>query len=113
MADRDGPKDYYGVLGVGRDATPEDIKRAYRKVAFDLHPDRNPGNADAVVRFKEASEAYQVLSDPAKRQRYDRGDDVGLFGASDAWEMARRRIQRLVIDPLRNLHRTTQGGTNP
>lgn len=65
-------RDYYEVLGVGRDVNPQELKSAYRKVALQFHPDRNPGNQEAEEKFKEASEAYQVLSDPEKRARYDR-----------------------------------------
>ncbi len=64
-------KDYYEVLELGRDATPEQIKSAYRKAALQHHPDRNPGDRQAEARFKEAAEAYAVLSDPDKRARYD------------------------------------------
>ena len=64
-------KDYYKILGVERKAADEDIKRAYRKLAMKLHPDRNPDNPQAEEKFKEVNEAYQVLSDPQKRQRYD------------------------------------------
>jgi molecular chaperone DnaJ len=64
-------KDYYAALGVAKDADQAAIKRAYRKLARDLHPDKNPGNAEAEARFKEVSEAYDVLSDPKKRQEYD------------------------------------------
>lgn len=64
-------KDYYKILGVDRNASDEEIKRAYRKLALKYHPDRNPGDKSAEERFKEINEAYQVLGDPAKRARYD------------------------------------------
>ncbi len=64
-------KDYYKVLGVERNASKEEIKRAYRKLALKTHPDRNPGNTKAEERFKEINEAYQVLGDTEKRARYD------------------------------------------
>jgi molecular chaperone DnaJ len=67
-------RDYYEVLGVGRQASAEELKRAFRKIAMDSHPDRNPDDPAAAVRFKEASEAYAVLSDPSRRRSYD------LFG---------------------------------
>jgi curved DNA-binding protein len=63
--------DYYKILGVPRDASAADIKNAYRKLAMQFHPDRNPGDKKAEERFKEINEAYQVLSDPKKRERYD------------------------------------------
>lgn len=64
--------DYYEILGVGRSASTEEIKRAFRRLALDCHPDRNPGDLEAEARFKELSEAYSVLSDEEKRRRYDR-----------------------------------------
>ncbi|TAN32303.1 molecular chaperone DnaJ [bacterium] len=64
-------RDYYEVLGIGRQASPEDLKRAFRKIAMDSHPDRNPDDPAAASRFKEASEAYSVLSDPGRRRTYD------------------------------------------
>ena len=66
------PKDYYEVLSVSKNATQEEIKKAYRKLAFKYHPDRNKGDKAKEEKFKEASEAYQILSDPKKRQQYDR-----------------------------------------
>jgi molecular chaperone DnaJ len=74
-------RDYYEILGVDRKADDEAIKKAYRKLALDNHPDRNPGNADAERRFKEAAEAYAVLSDGQKRQRYDQFGHAGVEGA--------------------------------
>lgn len=75
MADK---KDYYEVLGVGKDAGAEDIKKAYRKLAMKHHPDKNAGDKNAEERFKEVAEAYDVLSDPSKRQTYDRFGHAGL-----------------------------------
>jgi len=74
-------RDYYEVLGVSRTATEEDLKKAYRKLALKHHPDRNPGNKQAEEKFKEINEAYAVLSDPEKRQKYDRfGHSGGVEG---------------------------------
>ena len=73
-------RDYYEVLGVSRDADVAELKRAYRKLALELHPDRNPDDREAEARFKEASEAYQVLSDAEKRGLYDRFGHEGPRG---------------------------------
>ena len=73
-------KDYYEVLSVSRDASSADVKSAYRKLAMKFHPDRNPGDKEAEDKFKEASAAYEVLSDPEKRQRYDRFGHQGVEG---------------------------------
>lgn len=72
--------DYYEVLGVSRDASDQELKSAYRKLALKHHPDRNPGDHAAEERFKQASEAYQVLSDADKRAAYDRDGFNGLRG---------------------------------
>ncbi|PSQ60729.1 MAG: molecular chaperone DnaJ, partial [Bacteroidetes bacterium QH_10_64_19] len=72
------PRDYYNVLGVDEDASEDEIKKAYRKKAMEYHPDRNPDDPEAEKKFKEASEAYDVLSDPEQRQRYDQFGHAGL-----------------------------------
>ena len=74
-------RDYYEVLGVAKTATAEEIKKAYRKKAIQYHPDKNPGDKEAEEKFKEAAEAYEVLSDPQKRQRYDQFGFAGMSGA--------------------------------
>jgi curved DNA-binding protein len=86
-------KDYYKILGVDRKASEEEIKRTYRKLALKYHPDRNPGDKKAEEKFKEINEAYQVLSDPSKRSRYDQlGDSYtswqqrGAPGGGFNWE---------------------------
>jgi len=78
-------RDYYEVLGVSRSANGDELKAAYRKLAMEFHPDRNPGDAAAEAKFKEVGEAYSILSDPSKRQRYDQfghaGDQMPDFGS--------------------------------
>src|SRR5262245_16045955 len=75
-------RDFYEVLGVARDAGLEDVKKAYRQMALKYHPDRNPGDKEAEKKFKEAAEAYEVLSSAEKRQRYDRYGNQGLDGTA-------------------------------
>ncbi len=73
-------RDYYEILGIDKNAASEDIKKAYRKLAIKYHPDKNPGNPEAEEKFKEAAEAYEVLSNPEKKQRYDQFGHQGLSG---------------------------------
>jgi molecular chaperone DnaJ len=76
-------KDYYDVLDISRSASPDEIKKAYRMLAIEYHPDKNPGDKQAEEKFKEVAEAYAVLSDPQKKSRYDQFGHSGLSGQSD------------------------------
>src|SRR3989338_9128422 len=81
MATSTNKRDYYEVLGVSKTAASDEIKKAYRKLALKHHPDRNKGNKEAEERFKEAAEAYAILSDPQKRSQYDQfGHSLGGSG---------------------------------
>ena len=71
-------RDYYEILGVSKGATADEIKKAYRKVAMQYHPDRNPGDKAAEEKFKEAAEAYEILSDTDKKTQYDRYGHAGV-----------------------------------
>ena len=89
MADK---RDYYDVLGVSKDASADDLKKAYRKLAKQYHPDMNPGDKTAEAKFKEVNEAYEVLSDSTKRQRYDQFGHAGVdpsYGAGAATSTSR------------------------
>ncbi len=76
-------RDYYEILGLNKNATQEEIKKSYRKMAMQYHPDRNPGNKEAEEKFKEAAEAYEVLSNDDKRAKYDKYGHNGLRGGQD------------------------------
>ena len=75
-------RDYYEVLGVSKSASADEIKKAYRKLAIKYHPDKNPGDKEAEEKFKEAAEAYEVLSDADKKARYDQFGHAGVGGAA-------------------------------
>jgi molecular chaperone DnaJ len=81
-------RDYYEVLGIGRDASDQEVKSAYRKLAVKFHPDKNPGSKEAEEKFKEAAEAYSVLSDPDKRARYDRFGHAGTQNSFSGFDPA-------------------------
>lgn len=101
-------RDYYEVLGVGKKATIEEIKKAYKKLAIKYHPDKNPNNKEqAKEKFREISEAYEVLSDENKRQNYDAygfdgpkfsGSSFGNFGFEDADSLFKRFFQSSGFD---------------
>jgi molecular chaperone DnaJ len=98
-------RDYYEILGVAREASPEEIKKAYRKLAFENHPDKNPGDAAAEERFKEATEAYEILSDHEKRQRYDQFGAAGVGTGAAGFEHGAYDLN----DALRAFMQTFQG----
>ena len=81
-------RDYYEVLGVAKNASEREISKAYRKLAVKFHPDSNPGDEEASANFKEAAEAYEVLSDSDKRSRYDRFGHAGVEGAGHQFSSA-------------------------
>ena len=86
-------RDYYEILGVGRSASLEEIKKAYRKLALEFHPDRNPNNKEAEDKFKEAAEAYSILSDSEKRQRYDQFGHQSSSGAGQQFQFDPSQFQ--------------------
>lgn len=100
-------KDYYKVLGVDKNATAEDIKKAYRKLAMKYHPDKNPGNKQAEEKFKEINEANEVLSDAEKRARYDQ-----LSSSYNSWQQAGGNPNSFSWDDLFNNPQYASRGTN-
>jgi len=103
-------KDYYGALGVEKGASEKDIKRAYRKLAQQYHPDNNPGDTDAEARFKEVSEAYRVLSDPEERAHYDQARDAFARGTFVGGPGGGAGAQYVRIDDLGDLGDAFGGG---
>ncbi len=98
-------KDYYKILGVGRNATDQEIKLAYRKLAMKYHPDRNPGNKEAEDKFKEINEANEVLSDAKKRAKYEQ-----LGESYNQWQQRGGNASNFNWD---DWVRSTQGGGSP
>src|SRR5436309_15641100 len=105
-------RDYYEVLGVAKTADDEEIKRTYRRLAMKYHPDRNQGDglAEAEIRFKECSEAYEVLSDPEKRKRYDQFGHAGVSGQHDFSHMDVGDISSMFGDVLNDFFGGAFGG---
>lgn len=93
-------RDYYEVLGLSRSATQDDVKQAFRKLAKEVHPDRNPGDAAAEDRFKEIQEAFSVLHDPEKRRRYDRMGHAAFGGSDGASERVDFRAVSEILEGL-------------
>jgi molecular chaperone DnaJ len=93
-------KEYYELLGVKRESSPDEIKKAYRKLAMKFHPDRNPDDKVAEARFKEISEAYEVLSDEDKRHKYDQFGHDGLKSSFGPGGLVFSRDFRHLGDPL-------------
>jgi len=102
------PRDYYEILGVKRDASEEEIKRAYRHLAREHHPDRNPGDKQAESRFKEVQEAYDVLGDKNKRTQYDQFGHLGPQAGSNGgpggfqWAAGLVKASKLIRASSRN-----------
>jgi DnaJ-class molecular chaperone len=94
--------DYYAALGVKKDATPDDIKRGYRIMAMKYHPDKNPDDGEAEAKFKECAEAYEVLSDPEKRERYDNHEHP-LVGTKASAVKPEPNLSSIFQDWLKNM----------
>ena len=93
-------RDYYEVLGVDRNASSEEIKKAYKKMAIKYHPDKNPGNKEAEEKFKEVAEAYSILSDPDKKARYDQFGHAGVEGAGPDFSQGFGNLNDILNDFL-------------
>jgi molecular chaperone DnaJ len=106
----DQKRDYYEVLGVAREAGADDIRKAYRQAALKNHPDRNPGDHAAELRFKEATEAYQVLGDDGKRARYDQFGHAGVEGIPDTGGDAFSHFQDLFSEFFGGFNQGVSGG---
>jgi len=102
-------RDYYEILGVSRSAGDEDLKRAYRKLAMQHHPDRNPGDHAAEERFKEASEAYQILSDPERRAQYDRFGHAAFQQGGGGFEFSGAGFEDIFSDIFGDFFGTARG----
>jgi curved DNA-binding protein CbpA len=93
-------KDYYAALGLDKDATENDIKKAYRKLAMTCHPDKNPDDPNAKEKFQAISEAYSILSDPEKKGKYDRGeldDDGAEFDMNDFMQVVKHELHKMLF----------------
>ncbi|AEF84258.1 chaperone protein DnaJ [Treponema primitia ZAS-2] len=105
-------RDYYEVLGIQKDASKDDIKKAYRKLAIQYHPDKNPGNKEAEEKFKEATEAYEILSDDQKRPAYDQFGHAGVegMGGGQDFSQAFRGFEDIFSGDLGGIFETFFGG---
>ena len=105
-------KDYYDVLGVGRSATKDELKKAYRKLAMKYHPDRNPDDSKAAEKFKELSEAYEILSDDQKRQTYDNFGHDGVNSSFNTSQGAADAFSDIFGDIFSDIFGGSSGGRN-
>ena len=102
-------RDYYEVLDVNRGADADEIKKAYRKLAIQFHPDKNPDDKEAEDKFREATEAYEVLRDPQKRQQYDRFGHAGLEGMGSNFGGFGVNVEEVFNEVFGDIFSRTQG----